>query len=86
LQGLSYKEIAKERNLGASTIAGHMEQLILEGHHIEIKDHLSEEKILQIKELFTSLKTEKLTPVIEASGNSVEFEEARLVRAVMGKI
>lgn len=83
VEGLSYKEIAEKRNLTVSTIANHIDQLIQEGHHIEINNHLSEEKADEIKKLFLSLKTQALSPVIDSSKNDITYEEARIVRAVL---
>ncbi len=80
-KGGSLEGIAKERGLAASTIAGHLEELIRTEDDIDIDllvDPATREKISQ---LFLSRKTWQLNPVVEHFKGSVSYEEARLVRA-----
>ncbi len=80
-RGFSIKEIAKERNLAASTITGHFENLIKDGRDIEIDRLIDPAKRNIIKELFLTLKTWNTGPVVEHSKGTVSYDEAKLVRA-----
>lgn len=80
-KGLSVEEIAKARNLTASTITGHLEQLIRNSREIDIDRLVDPAKQDKIKELFLTLKTWQLNPVIEQFNGSVSYDEAKLVRA-----
>ncbi len=82
-EGLHFEKIAAKRGLAASTIIGHMEEMIRQGHSIDLDIHVPPDKQRQIRELFTQLGAPELTPVVEAAKGSVTFAEAHLVRAVM---
>ncbi len=83
LKGLSIGQIAKIRGLAASTVAGHLEQVIREGKDIDISRLVSHEKQKAIKASFEALGTWKLTPVVEHLNGSVNYEEARFIRALL---
>jgi len=80
-EGLSIKEIAKERNLATSTITGHLENLIRDGRDIEIDRLIDPAMRNTIEELFLTLKTWNTGPVVEHSKGRVSYDEAKLVRA-----
>jgi len=82
-KGMTYLEIASERDLTPSTIAGHMEKLIQDGREIDLSVHVSIERKQVIEHLFREHKTSALKKIVEASGNSVTYDEARLVRVWM---
>ncbi len=84
MEGLHYKAIAEKRGLTAGTIVSHIEKLIKEGHHIDFTLHIEDHKMKEIENLFLSMKTSSLTPVVEAAEN-ITYEEARLARAFMIK-
>ena len=84
-QGFTCAEIAETRGLTPSTIAGHIEKLIMRGHDIDINRHIQSEKKSMIEEIFTKLQTSSLRAVVDASKGMVDFDEARLVRAHLQK-
>ena len=80
-KSLSLKDIAGLRGLTATTICQHLEALMCEGKAVDIDRYVDPARREQIEGLFRQIGTGKLSPVIEASGGTVTFEEARLVRA-----
>lgn len=82
-QGLSIEEIAKARNLAASTITGHIEKLILTGHDIDMDRLVEPKRRDEIGKLFLTLQSWQLNPVIEHFQGAVSYDEAKFVRAYM---
>jgi len=82
-KGHSIEEIAKARGLSASTVTGHIEQLIMAGRDIDIDRLVGPSKRDRIEKLFLSLGTWQLKPVIEHFNGTVSYDEAKLVRAFM---
>ncbi|KHE93244.1 MAG: DNA helicase RecQ [Candidatus Scalindua brodae] len=80
-EGLSIKEIAKARNLAASTITGHLESLIKDGRDIEIDLLIDPARRNAIEEMFVALKTWNTGPIVEHSKGTVSYDDAKLVRA-----
>jgi ATP-dependent DNA helicase RecQ len=79
--GMSIEDIAKLRSLAPSTIASHMERLILEGRDIDMDRLVDPQRRLKIEEFFLSIEGWNLNPVVERFNGTVSYEEARLVRA-----
>jgi ATP-dependent DNA helicase RecQ len=79
--GMSLEDIAKLRSLAPSTIASHMERLILDGRDIDMDRLVDPGKRLKIEEFFLSIEEWNLNPVVEHFIGTVSYEEARLVRA-----
>lgn len=79
--GLPLEEIAKRRGLAPSTIAEHLARMIRAGRSIEMNRLVDPAKRQQIEAIFLSLQHWNLKPVIEQSGGTVTYEEAKLVRA-----
>lgn len=79
--GMSLEDIAKLRSLAPSTIASHMERLILDGRDIDMDRLVDPGKRLKIEEFFLSIEGWGLNPVVEHFIGTVSYEEARLVRA-----
>jgi ATP-dependent DNA helicase RecQ len=79
--GMSIEDIAKLRSLAPSTIASHMERLILEGRDIDMDRLVDPERRLKIEEFFQSVEGWNLNPVVEHFMGTVSYEDARLVRA-----
>ena len=79
--GMSLEDIAKLRGLSPSTIASHMERLILDSRDIDIDRLIDPAKRRMVEEFFLSAKGPGLEPVVEHFSGTVSFEEARLVRA-----
>ncbi len=80
-KGLSIKEIAKTRNLAASTITGHLESLIKDGRDVVIDRLIDPAKRNTIEEMFLKLKTWHTGPIVEYSKGTVSYDDAKLVRA-----
>lgn len=80
-KGRSLEDIAKQRNLAPSTIAAHMERLIMEGRDVDIERLVEPAKRLLIEKFFLSRKEWGLNPVVEHFTGTVSYEEARIVRA-----
>jgi len=79
--GMSLDDIAKLRSLAPSTIASHMERLILDGRDIDMDRLVGPGKRLKIEEFFLSIEGWGLNPVVEHFNGTVSYEEARLARA-----
>ncbi len=79
--GMSLEDIAKRRSLSPSTIASHIERLILDGRAINMDRLVDPGKRLKIQEFFQSIEGWNLNPVVEHFNGTVSYEEARLVRA-----
>ena len=83
VKGLSTGQISKARNLAESTITGHIEQLIMDGRDIEIGRLVDAEKRDKIGNLFLTLQSWELNPVIDHFKGTVSYDEAKFVRAYM---
>jgi len=81
--GMNVKQICARRNLSPATISQHIEKLIGQGEQIDVDQFIDPEKRIEIEELFNRLNADTLAPIIEASGGTVTYEQARLVRAFM---
>ena len=79
--GMSPEDIAKLRNLTPSTIASHLERLIMEGRDIDMDRVVEPERRREIEKYYLSVKGLDLNSVVEHFKGTVSFEEARLVRA-----
>ena len=82
-QNLSIEQIAKVRNLGLSTIVGHIEKLILAREIDSIDDWVDLEKQKTIQEAIADMGGEFLSPIKEKLGDGYLYEDIKLVRAVM---
>ena len=80
-KGISPEDIAKLRNLAPSTIAAHMERMIMEGRDVDMDRLVEPAKRQMIEKFFLSGKEWGLNPVVEHFTGAVSYEEARLVRA-----
>ncbi|MFA5648745.1 MAG: helix-turn-helix domain-containing protein [Bacteroidales bacterium] len=77
-QGKSIDEIAKERDMVFSTIAGHLDRYIASGD-ILITQLVDAKKIEAISNHFTNTDDLRLTPAKEALGDNYSFNELRWV-------
>ncbi|OOP55564.1 MAG: ATP-dependent DNA helicase RecQ [Candidatus Brocadia carolinensis] len=82
-QHLTIPEIAQKRGLAVSTIASHLEKLILDGEDISIDGFVTPEKQQHIRGVFEESGLQALSPVKEKLGEGYSYEEIRLVRAKM---
>ncbi|MFZ2198856.1 MAG: DNA helicase RecQ [Thermodesulfovibrionales bacterium] len=79
--GMSPDDIAKLRSLTPSTIASHLERLIMEGRDIDMDRLVDSARRMEIEKYYLSVKGQDLNSVVEHFKGTVSFEEARLVRA-----
>ena len=82
-EGRTIAEIAKERNLAASTIETHLTRFVRWGD-IKIEDLVSREKLVLIEAALTDFKGSSITPVKQQLGDDISFGEIRLVMASLG--
>lgn len=78
--GLELEAIARERQLGLSTIQGHAAQLIQQ-EKIDVTDVLSNERIKEIEALLEGKETMPLGKIKEELGDSVSYGELKMVQA-----
>jgi hypothetical protein len=76
----SIQEIAVIRKFTEETILRHLTQLII-AKAINIKDVLSEDKIIELKEAFYGYKEESISPLKEKYGDKFTWEELRMFKA-----
>jgi ATP-dependent DNA helicase RecQ len=81
-QGLSMGEIAQQRRLRPSTIANHLERLILNGETVDLGRLVSEERQDRIRTAIRQAQGSTLTEIRESLGPTYDYTEIRLVRAV----
>jgi ATP-dependent DNA helicase RecQ len=82
-KGLSLEEIAAQRGLKPTTIAGHLASWIEEGNQLTIDSLVDREKRNLLEEQFAIHGTEFLKPVVEALKDRVTYDDARIVRACL---
>jgi ATP-dependent DNA helicase RecQ len=80
-QGLSMGEIAHQRQLKPSTIANHLERLILNGETVDLDRLVSGERQEQIRAALRRAEGLSLTAIRDRLGPTYDFAEIRLVRA-----
>jgi len=80
-QNVTIEEIAQKRNLAISTIASHIEKLILSGEEIPINKFVDINKQEDIMKVLAILGSEKLKLIKEKLGDDYTYEEIRLIRA-----
>ena len=79
-QGLTVEEIAKERGLEMSTIAGHFERLIEAGMDIDLRPMLPPaEKVEEIRRAFKATSGSPFPQVKELLGDDYSYYEIRIV-------
>ncbi len=82
-QRLTIREIVQKRDMAVSTIASHLEKLILDGEDVSVDSFVDPEKQQHIKQALKELGMQALSPVKEKLGDKYSYEEIRLVRAKM---
>jgi len=81
-QGLSMGEIAQQRRLRPTTIASHLERLILNGETVNLDRLVSEERQDRIRNALQQAEGASLTEIRDFLGPTYDYTEIRLVRAV----
>ncbi|MEK6590367.1 MAG: DNA helicase RecQ [Nitrospinota bacterium] len=82
-KGMTLEEMAEKRGLTVSTIASHIEKLILSGEDISIDRFVRGEKQEIITKAIGNHGATTLKPIKEILGDDFSYEEIRLVRAKM---
>jgi ATP-dependent DNA helicase RecQ len=84
-QGMSIEDIAKERNLQASTIEGHLADLYDAGEDIDLLPLIPPGQFSIIAEVLQRLGGDALGPVKSELGEEYSYGTIRLVRAVLSR-
>ncbi len=79
-QGMTVDEVAQQRGLAESTIAGHIERLIQAGEQLDLSSYLPpQERFEAIKAAFVESGGTQLSPVKAILGDDYSYGEIRLV-------
>ena len=82
-QGLSVKEIARQRDYNERTIYGHLAHYVAEGT-LPVSDFVSSSKCGAIREVISRIGTlSGLAPIKEACPDNITYEEIKMVIASM---
>lgn len=84
-EGVAPSEISRQRGLSIGTIFTHIAKLIEAGEELGWREWVSQEDEKLLRRLFGELGTVALNPVIEAADGMVNYEQAKVVRALMGR-
>ena len=84
-QGLSPSEIALERGLRLGTIIEHLNQLIEMGQEVDLSTLVSPERQVPIFEAIEKVGSHSLRTIRDELGETFDYNEIRLVRAVWEK-
>jgi ATP-dependent exoDNAse (exonuclease V) alpha subunit len=83
-EGKNIEQVAKERNLGTTTVSNHVSKLIAKGK-VSVYDFISEEKYIRIRQKILELNTHELKPIKESLGKDFSYDEIKFVRTDLGK-
>lgn len=75
--GKKLEEIARERGLAETTIAGHLAHFVKNGE-LDVALFLSEDKLEKITDYFKSAENNNLTPAREALGDHFSYTDLRM--------
>lgn len=81
-QGLSLSEVAIERGLRLTTIISHIEQLMASGKPVDLNRLVSPERQVPIFEAIEKVGSHSLRTIREELGETFDYNEIRLVRAI----
>ena len=79
-KGMSIEEVAARRSLRPDTVVQHIEKLCKAGVAFRPEQFMEPERFDMIRRMFTDSGQTLLRPVVEASGESISYLEAKLVR------
>jgi ATP-dependent DNA helicase RecQ len=83
-EGFSITEIASKRSLKVTTIAAHLEWLILNGEEIDIDRYVSIDNQKEIERALDEIGAdgiEMLRPIKDLLGDNISYDQIKLVRA-----
>ena len=81
--GLSLEEIAEQRNLARTTLVGHLCDAMIAGEELDLERLIPSERLRLILETFARLGVTPLSPVKEALGDAVSYDDLRVARAAL---
>ena len=81
--GLSLEEIAQQRDLARTTLVGHLCDLISTGEQVDLARLMPPERLRQIFAAFAQMGDTPLSPIKEALGEEVSYDDLRLARTVL---
>jgi len=81
--GLSLEQIAQQRNLARTTLVGHLCDLISAGEQVDLARLMPAERLRQIFAAFAQMGDTPLSPIKEALGDEVSYDDLRLARAAL---
>ena len=85
-QGMSIKEIARERGLAESTIAGHLNRMVRAGEKLDLGPLLPpQERFDKIRAALVETGGEYLSPAKEVLGDEYSYDEIRIVWLYLGQ-
>ena len=82
-QGFTIEEIARERNLKPTTVAGYLAELIEAGEAVTVDRLIRPDRYTVISDVLQQVGGEALRPVKDVLGEEYSYDEIRLVRALM---
>ena len=80
--GLDLEQITDQRNLTPTTLVGHLCEMLSAGETIDLDRLIPAERLRLIAEAFERLGDTPLSPVKDALGDAVSYDDLRLARAV----
>jgi ATP-dependent DNA helicase RecQ len=81
--GLSLEEIAQQRGLARTTLVGHLCDLMSAGERVDVAQLIPAERLRRILAAFDQFGVTPLSPVKEALGEEVSYDDLRLARAAL---
>ncbi|HEY8324373.1 MAG TPA: DNA helicase RecQ [Ktedonobacterales bacterium] len=81
--GLSLEEIAQQRGLARTTLVGHLCDLMSAGERVDVARLIPAERLRRILAAFDQFGVTPLSPVKEALGEEVSYDDLRLARAAL---
>ncbi|HEX8981832.1 MAG TPA: DNA helicase RecQ [Ktedonobacterales bacterium] len=82
-EGLSLEEVCARRNLARSTVLGHLCEALDAGEELDISAIIAPDRLRLIADTFARLGVAPLSPVKEALGDAVSYDDLRLARAAL---
>jgi len=82
-QGIHYSDIAAQRGLTATTVAGHLEKLLRQKYQLDIDCQVPKAKRKAITQAFLKSGSLSLAPVMAELEDRVSYEEARIMRGYL---
>lgn len=82
-EGLTLEAIAAQRGLKVSTIGAHLEELLRQGHPLDLDRLVDPEVRAALTALFRSHGLARLKPVVEAMAGRASYDQARIVRGYL---